>query len=123
MEQPKRASASFAVNLAPEESQFVAAGEDQLREWLPGVELSMIDASAQAQQEMGAIGDEREIWRPLLALMFLIIGVEFMLATLGGRRVDTDTDDDASVGERIRQFSPGTWVGRMTGATETAASN
>jgi hypothetical protein len=40
-----------------------------------------------------------------------------MLATLGGKR--SNQAEELSVGERIREMSPGTWVGRMTGA-ETA---
>jgi len=117
-ERPKRDSAEFAVNLAADESKFIAAGEDQLREWLPGVDLTVVDATAETQQEMGAVGNEREIWRGLLLVVFAIIAIEFMLATLGGRKVDTG--DDVSVGERIKQYSPGTWVGRMTGANEPA---
>ncbi|HUY36540.1 MAG TPA: VWA domain-containing protein [Pirellulales bacterium] len=115
-EKPRRDTAEFAVNLAADESKFVAAGEEQLREWLPGVDLTVVDATAETQQEMGAVGNEHEIWRGLLLVVFAIIGIEFMLATLGGRKLDTG--DDASVGERIKQYSPGNWVGRMTGANE-----
>lgn len=120
VEQPKSAGSTFAVNLAAEESQFRTAQEEQIREWLPGVKLSMIDASAEAQQSFGAIGDGREVWRYLLVLMFVVIAIEFMLATVGGRKLDLG--EDPTVGERIRQINPGTWVGRMTGAEETAAS-
>jgi hypothetical protein len=115
-EQPKHATAEFAVNLAADESKFVAANEDQLREWLPGVDVTVVDATAETQQEMGAVGNEHEIWRGLLLIVFAIIGTEFMLATIGGRKLDTG--EDISVGERIKQYSPGTWVGRMTGAAE-----
>lgn len=116
VELPKSGAAAFAVNLAPEESQFVAATEEQFRQWLPDTRLTLVDASAEAQQQLGAIGDGREIWRIPLLLTFLIIGVEFMLATLGGTK--PETGDDESVGERLRRYSPGTWVGRMTGAAE-----
>lgn len=114
VEQPKHDSTEFAVNLSPEESQFAAADEAQLREWLPETDLAMVDASAETQQELGTIGDEREIWRWLLAIVFIVIGAEFMLATLGGAR--PEQGEDLSVGERILEMSPGTWVGRMTGA-------
>jgi hypothetical protein len=109
-----RGSGAFAVNLSPEESKFDLAGEDQFKEWLPGVELTMFDASAQAEQLHGAVGDEREIWRPLIALMFVIIIIEFLLATLGGGR--TDAEEPQTVMQRILDASPGRWVGRMTGA-------
>jgi hypothetical protein len=114
VEQPKHDTTEFAVNLAPEESQFAAAAEAQLREWLPEVDLAVVDASAEAEQELGTVGDEREIWRGLLAIVFVVIGIEFMLATLGGPRAGQT--EELSVGERIREMSPGTWVGRMTGA-------
>ncbi|HWB13856.1 MAG TPA: VWA domain-containing protein [Pirellulales bacterium] len=113
VEQPKRDTTEFAVNLSPDESQFSLASEPQLREWLPDVDLSVVDASAETQQELGSLGDEREIWRWLLAVVFVVIGVEFMLATLGGRR---SNQEELSVAERIREISPGTWAGRMTGA-------
>lgn len=116
VEQPKRDSTAFAVNLSPDESQFALADEDQFRDWLPGVDLTLIDASAEAQQQLGSIGETREIWRPLLMLVFIVIGIEFMLATVSGKR--PDQGEDLTVGERIREYSPGTWVGRMTGAEE-----
>lgn len=110
----KAGATQFAVNLAAEESNFQdAIREDQLREWLPGVKLKLIDASAQAQQQHGEIGNQREIWRPLIWLMFAIIAVEFLLSTLGGQKLDTD--EDATLSERLQAINPGTWVGRMTG--------
>jgi hypothetical protein len=111
--QEPRGSGAFAVNLSSEESKFDLADEEQFREWLPGVELTMFDASAQAEQLHGAVGDEREIWRPLIALMFVIIIIEFLLATLGGGR--TDAEEPQTVMQRILDASPGRWVGRMTG--------
>lgn len=115
VEQPKRAAAEFAVNLAPDESQFAAAGEAELREWFPGVKLSFVDASAETQQALGSIGDEREIWRYLLYAAFAVIGAEFLLATRSGQG---RSGDEATMSERIRQLAPGTWVGQMTGAGE-----
>jgi hypothetical protein len=114
VEQPKHDSTAFAVNLSPDESQFAMADESQLREWLPEVDLAVVDASAETQQSLGTVGDEREIWRWLLLIVFFVIGAEFLLATLGGGR--PDQGEDLTVGERIREISPGTWVGRMTGA-------
>ena len=73
----------------------------------------MIDASAQAQQEHGEIGNQREIWRPLIWIMFAVIAVEFLLSTLGTQKLDTD--EDATISERLQAINPGTWVGRMTG--------
>ncbi|HET6882869.1 MAG TPA: vWA domain-containing protein [Pirellulales bacterium] len=114
VEQPKHDSTAFAVNLSPDESQFALADESQLQEWLPDVDLAVVDASAETQQELGEVGDEREVWRWLLAVVFVVIGAEFFLATLSGRR--PDQGEELTVSDRIRELSPGTWVGRMTGA-------
>ncbi len=86
---PQLASSSFAVNVAPEESRFETVKEDQIREWLPHADLTFVNASAEQQQIHGAFGEEREIWRPLIFVVFAIIGAEFMLATLGGSHDET----------------------------------
>jgi hypothetical protein len=109
----KVVTTAFAVNLAPEESDFSALGEQQFRDLLPSAKVTFVDASAEAQQLQGVIGSEQEVWRPLIALMFVVIGVEFLLATLRGQRKD---GDERGVGRRILDLAPGTWVGRMTGA-------
>lgn len=110
----KSGQAVFAVNLSRDESNFDTISEEQTKELLPGADVMFVDASAEAQQEHGSVGDEREIWRPLILFMFVVIAVEFMLATLGGQRADGEPE--LTVTERIRNLSPGSWVGRMTGA-------
>jgi hypothetical protein len=111
---PRAADLAFAVNLAPEESDFTLVGEKDLKALLPTAELTFVDASAEAQLEKGSLGDEKEIWPVLIWLVFAVIGVEFLLATTRGRRADGE--EQVGVGERIRRMSPGAWVGRMTGA-------
>lgn len=113
-EQPRRGQFSFAVNLAPEESDFTQLTDPQLSEMLPSAELTSIDASAEAQQLYGSIGDEREVWRPLILLTFLVIGIEFLLSTLGGGTGDDETPLTAS--QRLRDIARGSWVGRITGS-------
>jgi hypothetical protein len=110
-------AATFAVNLAPEESEFDTLKVEQFHELLPSAKLTLIDASAEAQQLFGAIGQEHEVWRPLIFLLFAIIAVEFTLATLSGHK--KENEENKTVVDRIRDFSPGTWVGRMTGAGRT----
>jgi hypothetical protein len=112
--QGRSATVAFAVNLAPEESDFSTLTESQLADLLPTAKVTVVDASAEAQQLHGTLGNEREVWRPLIWVLFVIISVEFLLATLrGGRRPG---EEEATVAERIQQINPGTWVGRMTGA-------
>ena len=81
---------------------------------LPAAKLTIVDASAEAQQLYGSIGDEREIWRPLIILTFIVIAIEFLLSTLRGHTLDGD--DGPTAGERVRDFAHGKWVGRMTGS-------
>ncbi len=114
---PRAADLAFAVNLAPEESDFTLVGEKDLKTLLPAAEWTFVDASAEAQMEKGSLGDEKEIWPFLIWLVFAVIGVEFLLATGRGRRADGE--EQVGVSERIRRWSPGAWVGRMTGAGQT----
>ncbi len=114
VDQPRAAALAFAVNLAPEESDFAVVGEKDLKALLPNARLEFVDASAEAQLERGALGSEKEIWPWLIWIVFAVIGIEFMLATTYGRRADGE--EEIGVGERIRRITPGAWVGRMTGA-------
>jgi len=75
--------------------------------------LSVVDASAEAQQMFGDIGDEREIWRPLIILTFVIIGIEFLLSTLGGRATG---DNGLNHPQRFGDFVRAKVLGRMTGS-------
>ncbi len=114
IEQPKHESLAFAVNLAREESNFALINETQLKELLPNVDLKVIDASAETQQLHGSIGQEHEIWRPLIYLLFVVIAIEFWLSTFGGQHLDGE--EVQTVTERFKDLSTGGIVGRMTGA-------
>jgi hypothetical protein len=110
----KAASLAFAVNLSPEESDFTLLDEAAIRKLLPrGVKLTFVDASAEAQDLHGAIGKERELWPFLIWIVFAVIGVEFLLATVSGRKRE---DGEPSVTERVVSAGTGAWVGRMTGS-------
>jgi len=76
-----------AANVAPGESDFAAITERELRERWPAARVQVVDATAEAQQLYGTIGEQNEVWRVLIVILFLIIGVEFVLATWrSGRR-------------------------------------
>ena len=136
---PKEGRLAFAVNLASGESDFKTIGGNlervddtseagqrmerieietaaMLEGLVAGETLKVVDASADAQQKFGEPGTQNEIWRWLIYVMFLVIAVEFLLSTLSGQ-VAGEEDDKAM--ERIKQLSPGGWVGRMTGADVT----
>ncbi len=111
----KSATLGFAVNLAPEESDFTLLKEEEIRKLLPeSTELTFVDASAEAQDLHGSIGKERELWPMLIWLLFGIIGIEFLLSTVSGRK--REGDEGPTVTERVVSVGTGAWVGRMTGA-------
>ena len=112
--QPRAASLAFAVNLAPEESDFTMLDEKELRALLPGADLTYVDASAEAQYEKGTLGKEHEVWPFLIWGVFLIMAIEFLFATVSGRR--SDADEQTSVRQRLLRMNPGSWVARMTGS-------
>jgi len=47
-------------------------------------------ASGNGQDDTGTLDLEEPVWRPLIYLMFVIIGVEFLLATLGGKKKEVE---------------------------------
>jgi hypothetical protein len=108
---------AFAVNVAAEESDPSAVTEARLRDLMPGVRLTYVDASAEAQQENEALGSQSEWWRAVIWVLFAVILAEFTLATLGGgRRPDEETP---TPGERARRYNLGGLVSRMTGGGRT----
>lgn len=82
--QARTATATIALNLPAEESAFAPVAEAELRELMPSVRLTMVDGTAEALQLDGSLTNDREIWRPMIWLLFVIIGVELLLATLSG---------------------------------------
>jgi hypothetical protein len=103
--QAKGSNLTFAVNLAPEESDFATLGEEKIRSLLPTAQVTLVDASAEAQQLNGTIGDEREVWRPLIYLLFVVITVEFLLATFRGSRQAREEGPTGT--ERVERFTHG----------------
>lgn len=102
----------FAVNVSPDESDFLRLTWPQVESMLPTAKLTTVDASAEAQQLFGDIGDEREIWGPLIILTFIVIATEFLLSTLGGHSVE---DAGPTKTERVHNFLRGKVLGEMTG--------
>jgi len=81
---PKTAAAVLAVNLPPEESDVQTLTIEELRGLLPKARVKLVDAGIEAQQRHGGLGEEREVWRPLIFLLFAVMLVEFMVSTFVG---------------------------------------
>jgi hypothetical protein len=124
-DQPKHGETAFAVDVAPEESQLAAADMEDIRRLLPSVSLRLVDASAEAQQQFGSVGEGTEIWRLLLTITFLVIGAEFWLSTYGGRPVQGG--DNAGGGSWLKRLRPGLmaerWIGSHGFSEERGAKN
>ena len=113
-DEQKQGTARFAVNLAPEESDFTRIEEQAVRDLFPATAVEFVDATAEAQQQYGSVGgDSREIWRPLILLMLAVMGLEFWLATLGG---GGDDASQTTLRDRLGGLNPARWVGAMTGS-------
>ena len=110
-EQTHTGALSFAVNLPAEESDFTALSESQFRDMLPGIQISVIDASAEAQQLHGTLGNEQGVWRPLIVLLFIMIFIEFLFATISRRAGDKVARRGWR--ERARMLLPGYWLGQQ----------
>lgn len=114
-EGPRAVTLGLAVNLDPQESETRRMDEAAVRKVLPeGVKLSFIDTTKQDQEVQGELGSRTEIWPYLIWALFAVIAAEFMLATVSGKR--RDTEEGPSVGERLVSIGTGAWVGKMTGA-------
>ena len=99
------------MNLPAEESDFTALSESQFRDMLPGIQISVIDASAEAQQLHGTLGNEQGVWRPLIVLLFIMIFIEFLFATISRRTGDKVARRGWR--ERARMLLPGYWLGQQ----------
>jgi hypothetical protein len=114
----KAATLGFAVNLAPEESDFTLVGEKEVGKMLPsGTELKFIDAAEMEQKgrSMKGKGNVVDLWGFLIVLVLAVITAEFLLATVGGAK---RKEEGPTAGERVMDVATGAWVGRMTGAAD-----
>jgi len=79
----RTAALSFAVNLAPEESDFARITEDRVRELLSSASVTFIDQSAEAKQDDN-LDNTNELWQYVIYGLFAVIAFELLLATLIG---------------------------------------
>jgi hypothetical protein len=81
----RSATLSFAVNLAPEESDTARVTEDRVRELLPTAKVTFVDQSAEAKQDAD-LDTTNELWRYVIYMLFAAIAFELLLATVVGGR-------------------------------------
>ena len=81
---PERVGRGFAVNLADRQADFTTLDEDGLRDILaPVEELQYVRGSPDDPVLNKQLTHKHEIWRLLIWATFLVIGIEFLMATLG----------------------------------------
>lgn len=72
----------FAVNLDVDDAGFEAMAESKLRELFAPHELTYLKGSPDDPVLAEQLTQRHEIWRALIWVMFIVIGIEFLLSTL-----------------------------------------
>ena len=107
---PERLELGFAVNLAGEQADFRTLDETPIRDILarPPV-FAYVRGSPEDPILAEQLTHKREIWRTLIWVTFLVIGIEFLMATLRPQRGPTTTTGlgGSTVAEtsRLRQWA------------------
>ena len=80
---PERIELGFAVNLADERPDFTMVTETEVRGLLGGAAtLAYVRSSADSPVLARQLTHKQELWRTLIWVTFLVIAVEFVIATL-----------------------------------------
>jgi len=84
---PERVDLGFAVNLADEQADFTVLGEKEIRDVLAAAsEFVYVHGSPHDPILAEQLTHKREIWRTLIWATFLVVGIEFLIATLRPQR-------------------------------------
>ncbi len=87
---PERVELGFAVNLAGEQADFRTLGETEIRDLLARPHgFTYVRGSPEDPILAEQLTHKREIWRTLIWITFLVIGIEFLMATLRPQRRPT----------------------------------
>ncbi len=102
---PDRIDMGFAVNLDISGADFDALSEAQMRQTLEPMKITYLRGSSNDPVLASQLTQKREIWRTLIWVMFAVIGVEFLLATLrpSGPAVTRGPGRPAGFRERLVQ--------------------
>ena len=95
---PETAAAVLAVNVPREESDVQSLTLGDLRGLLPKADIKLVEAGVDAQQAHGGLGEEREVWRPLIFLLFAVMLIEFLISTFV-----SGSDDQTNWRVRLRR--------------------
>ncbi|MEX0654774.1 MAG: BatA domain-containing protein [Phycisphaeraceae bacterium] len=81
-EAAERIELGFAVNMETAGASFAMADEDAVRQAMAPAEIAYLRGSADDPLLVEQLTHRREIWRTLIWLVFAVIGIEFLIATL-----------------------------------------
>lgn len=97
---PQRVELGFAVNLDITGADFAMLNEAQMKETLKPMAVTYLRGSANDPGLAQELRQKREIWRTLIWVMFAVIGIEFLLATLTPSRGVSKASPPASASPR-----------------------
>jgi hypothetical protein len=83
---PERVDLGFTVNLDVGDADIVGANESDIRAALGSANALYLKGEPDDPLLTAQLKQRHEIWRTLIWIMFVVIGVEFVLATLRARR-------------------------------------
>jgi hypothetical protein len=110
---PDKIELGFAVNLDASGTDFASLSEGQLRDTLAPAPLVYLRGTSEDPVLSRQLTQKREIWRTLIWLMFAVIGVEFLLATLRPARLEA---------ERLKEIGPVKRFARSVNAVLTGGA-
>jgi len=105
---PERLELGFAVNLAGEQADFTTLTEKEVRDLLgQASQFVYVRGSPRDPVLAEQLTEKREIWRTLIWATFLVIGLEFLMATLKpqGTPAQEAAARALSAGGRLRQWA------------------
>lgn len=104
---PDRLELGFAVNLDTRDAEIVRQGESEILDTLAPARAVYVEGQPDDPLLTNQLAQRREIWRVLIWVMFLVIGVEFLLSNLRTRRREAGTGAGAVARRWLRETVDG----------------
>ncbi|MCC6580815.1 MAG: VWA domain-containing protein [Phycisphaeraceae bacterium] len=102
---PEEVKLGFAVNLDTQDATLASIDRAKAAELLGQPDLAYLRGEADDPMLTRQLARKREIWRTLIWLMFAVIGLEFLLATLGPSRIPGESSSPGLGKDRRRWWA------------------
>jgi len=100
---PDQLELGFAVNLDTRDAEIVRQGKAEILDALAPAEAIYLEGQPDDPLLKAQLTQRREIWRSLIWIMFLVMGVEFLLSTLRVQRREAGTGPRAAARRWLRE--------------------